>query len=436
MRKLVTGLVFILFVGGFGFLWLFSKSPEVQFQPDVKSVGAETPVKVRVASPHGVRKISGWIEQNGAHYNVFEASVPARRWSFFRDSEAPREFSFTAGKKNAAELKEGPARLVVEAVANDFAAKAVRAANDVQVNLQPPIVSADANQHYVNQGGSELVAFTIGGSWDEAGVRVGKYTFRSFPLPGKGPNERFSLFAFPWDVPSDTIPVVYARNASGTESTARFWFRLFPKQFRSRELTLDDRFLSKVTNELDPIGTGSLLDRFLKINGEMRQQNNQVLSDLRLKTEPKMLWQGPFFRLGKVESFFADSRTYLYNGKKVDQQMHLGFDLSDVQGAPVRAANSGKVIHAGPLGIYGNCVVIDHGYGLQSIYGHMRKIEVNIGDSVGKEQVLGRTGDTGLAGGDHLHYSMQVDGVQVNPLEWWDDHWIKDRILSKLPAGS
>jgi murein DD-endopeptidase MepM/ murein hydrolase activator NlpD len=277
------------------------------------------------------------------------------------------------------------------------------------------------------------VTFTVGGYWTEAGVRVGKHTFRSFPLPGgKGETERFSLFAFPWDVPADTIPVVYARNSSGAEATARFWTRVFPKQFRSRELTLDDKFLTKVVNELDPNGSGTLVDRFLKINGEMRRENNQALSDLRMKTEPRVLWNGPFFRLGKVESFFADQRTYLYNGKKVDQQMHLGFDLSDVQGAPVRAANSGKVIHAGPLGIYGNCVVVDHGFGLQSIYGHMRQIDVKPGDSVQKEQVMGRSGDTGLAGGDHVHFSLQVDGVQVNPIEWWDAHWIQDRVLSKL----
>jgi murein DD-endopeptidase MepM/ murein hydrolase activator NlpD len=333
-------------------------------------------------------------------------------------------------------LKDGPAKLLVEVVANDFAARTATSNTDIQVNTTPPIVSADGHQHYINQGGSELVTFTVSGYWTEAGVRVGKYTFRSFPLPGgKGENDRFSLFAFPWDVPADTVPVVYARNPSGAEATARFWFKVFPKQFRSRELPLDDRFLGKVVTELDPNGSGPLLDRFLKINGEMRRSNNQTLADLRLKTEPKVLWSGPFFRLGKVESFFADQRTYLYNGKKVDQQMHLGFDLSDVQAAPVKAANSGRVVFAANLGIYGNCVVVDHGYGLQSIYGHLRQIDVKVGDSVQKEQVLGRSGETGLAGGDHLHFSLQVDGVQVQPIEWWDDHWIRDRILSKLPTA-
>jgi murein DD-endopeptidase MepM/ murein hydrolase activator NlpD len=98
----------------------------------------------------------------------------------------------------------------------------------------------------------------------------------------------------------------------------------------------------------------------------------------------------------------------------------------------VPAANDGRVVLADKLGIYGNCVVVDHGYGLQSIYGHLSEFAVKAGDTVKKGQSLGRSGSTGLAGGDHLHFSMQVDGVQVNPIEWWDEHWIKDRILSKV----
>ncbi|MBC7927834.1 MAG: M23 family metallopeptidase [Bryobacteraceae bacterium] len=433
MRNLVLAGVAVVLLVLVAAGYLTSVAPAVQFQPAITAIGDATPVNLRVTSPHGVREVNIAVEQSGKRYNLFQKSNPSRRWSFFRASDEPVVISAQIGKKQAPELKEGTARLIATAVGNDFAGKTASTSTDVQIILQPPAVSADGFQHYVNQGGMELVTFITSGSWNEAGVRVGKYTFRSFPLPGKGENERFAMFAFPWDVSPETIPVVYARNTAGAEATARFWFKLFPKKFRSRELPLEDRFLTKVVAELDPNGSGSLSDRFLKINGEMRRQNNQQLADLRLKSEPKVLWQGPFFRLGKVESFFADQRTYLYNAKKIDQQMHLGFDLSDVQGAPVRAANSGRVLHSGPLGIYGNCIVLDHGYGLQSIYGHLRQIDVKPGEMIAKEQVMGKSGDTGLAGGDHLHFSMQIDGVQINPIEWWDAHWIQDRILSKLP---
>jgi murein DD-endopeptidase MepM/ murein hydrolase activator NlpD len=438
MRKLlgaIGALILVLLLAQF----LMSKTPVVQVSPAVKAIGMSTPVPVKVDSAHGVRVLTAHIEQDGRRFKVFEERQPSRRNSLFRDTQPARNWTIPVGKQYASDLRDGNAILTIEATANDMAGSTATWSGPVDVITRPPMVSADGAQHYINQGGSELVTFTASGYWTEAGVRVGKYTFRSFPMPGKtDPNssERFSLFAFPWDVPADTVPIVYAKNPSGAEATARFWFKVFPKQFRSRDLQLDDAFLQKAVSELDPNGSGELVDRFVKINSEMRRENNKYLADLRFKTEPKLLWQGPFFRIGKVESFFADQRSYLYKGKKIDQQMHLGFDLSDVQAAPVKAANAGKVIHAGPLGIYGNCVVVDHGYGLQSIYGHMRQIDVKVGDAVTKEQVMGRSGATGLAGGDHIHYSIQVDGVQVNPVEWWDDHWIRDRILSKIGGAN
>jgi murein DD-endopeptidase MepM/ murein hydrolase activator NlpD len=66
----------------------------------------------------------------------------------------------------------------------------------------------------------------------------------------------------------------------------------------------------------------------------------------------------------------------------------------------------------------------------------MSRIDVKPGDLVKKSQQMGLSGQTGMAGGDHLHFSMQVDGIQVNPIEWWDEHWIQDRILSKIGSGA
>jgi murein DD-endopeptidase MepM/ murein hydrolase activator NlpD len=434
MRKYVLLVPIVLLLAIPIALFLTSKQASIKLDPAVTVIGNETPVKLQIDSPHGLRRLTAFIEQNNQRQKIYETTEPARRFGFFRKSEPAREIILSAGKKQAPALTDGKARLIVEAVPNDLAAATAVQTRDVDVNTKPPALAVDGAQHYINQGGSELVTFTVSGYWTEAGVKVGKYTFRSFPMPGKPDNERFSLFAYPWDLPADVVPMVHARNPSGTEVTGRFWNKLFPKKFRSRDLDIDDRFLEKVDNQIEPGGTGDLITRFLRINGDMRRQNNQTLSDLRLQTANKFLWTGPFQQLGnsKVESQFADQRSYIYNGKKVDQQMHLGFDLSVTSHVNVVASNSGKILYASNLGIYGNCIVVDHGYGLQSIYGHLSEIGVKPGDMVQKGQTMGKSGATGLAGGDHLHYSMQVDGVQVNPVEWWDEHWIKDRILSKV----
>lgn len=434
MIKVILGVAIVLIlVAAPLFLFLTSTHSTVSFSSPPQAIGAATPITVHISNPHGVRWIGAHIEQNGVSKTLTESRQPPNRMTFWRSHLAPQDFHFTAGKNQAPDLKEGKARLVVDTESNDFRGSLDTASIQVEVILRPPSVAADGLQHYINQGGSELVSFTPSGSWNESGVRVGNQTFRSFPKPGS-PNERFSIFVFSWDTPSASEPLVYARNSAGAEATAHFWFKIFPKKFRARELPIDDAFLGKVVPQIDPAGTGDLLSRFLKINSEMRRENNATLANLRFKTEEKFLWTEAFLQLAnsKVESEFADVRTYVYKGKKVDQQVHLGFDLAVSQHTPVIAANAGKVVWAAPLGIYGNCIVVDHGFGLQSIYGHLSEFGVKEGDSVKRGQAMGKTGSTGLAGGDHLHFSMQIDGVQVNPVEWWDDHWIKDHIRTRI----
>jgi len=432
---LIAVVVVVIALGAF---LVLSDSTSLSLSPPVKTVGMATPVKISLSNPHGVRRVSAYLEQNGTRYAVFEKTNPAR-WFVWSRNEPPQTISFEAGKDKAPNLKEGKAQLIVEAVSNDLRSSTSTATSDVDVILTAPRVVPDDLQHYINQAGMELVTFTASGSWNEAGVKVGPHTFRSFPLPGNDPNHRFSMFAYAWDLPPDITPTVYVRNGAGTEATGRFWFKLFPKKFRERDFVLTDELMDKLVNNIDPGGTlapgPDLLTRFLKINGEMRRKNNQQLADLRFKTEEKVLWNGPFIHWGKEEANFADVRDYMYKGKKVDRQVHLGFDLSDVIGGSVKAANDGRVVWADNLGIYGNCVVLDHGYGLQSIYGHMSHIDVKVGDMVKKEGKLGIAGSTGLAEGVHVHFGMQIDGVQINPREWWDEHWIHDRILSKLQAG-
>jgi murein DD-endopeptidase MepM/ murein hydrolase activator NlpD len=180
---------------------------------------------------------------------------------------------------------------------------------------------------------------------------------------------------------------------------------------------------------------GSLLETYLVINRDLRKVNNAEIRALAGKSRPQFLWSKPFLRMAAApEAGFADHRTYTYGGRSVDQQVHLGVDMADTQNVPVPSANDGIVVMAKYLGIYGNTVIVDHGYGLMTLYGHLSSIAVKEGDAVTRSQELGRSGATGLAGGDHLHYSVLVEGTFVIPKEWWDAHWIQDRIVRKLPG--
>jgi murein DD-endopeptidase MepM/ murein hydrolase activator NlpD len=425
--KRVLAAIAVLILLVLGFVWFSGKSVDLKLARAVPAIGKDSIISVQAGGPNGVKSFSASVEQNGQGQTVYQDET--------RSKQTNRVYTFSAGKKQASFLKEGPARLILNAASNDFRGRTTTLSQDIQVVLRPPSIVADGKQHYINQGGSELVTLDLGGSWTEAGVRVGRYSAGSFPMPGQpdNSNSRFSLFPYPWDASPDTMPVAFVRNIAGTEATTTFWVKVFPKKFRESNIELNDKELQKVDSELDPEGTGSLIERFVKLNREMRRANNQQIYDLRTKTENRILWSGPFEPMkGARESYFADRRSYFYNGRKVDEQVHLGFDLAQTTNMPVLAANSGNVIYADRLGIYGNCVILDHGYTLQTLYGHMSKIAVKVGDTIQKGQAMGLSGSTGMAFGDHVHFSMLIAGIQVNPIEWWDEHWIHDRILSKI----
>jgi murein DD-endopeptidase MepM/ murein hydrolase activator NlpD len=251
---------------------------------------------------------------------------------------------------------------------------------------------------------------------------------------------RVAFFALLYDQPVDTPMHLFARDEAGNAARADFEYRTFPKPARQSTIPLDDKFLDRVvpailagTTEIKP--EGSTIDKFLAINGELRRKNAAKIASFAAQSAPELYWRGVVFHPftnSAVESAFADRRTYTYQGKEIDHQTHLGFDLASYTTTPIVAANRGKVVFAEELGIYGNCVIIDHGMGVQSLYAHLSQIGVKPGDMVDKDQQIGRSGMTGLAGGDHLHFTMLVNGQMVNPVEWWDAHWIQDRILRKL----
>jgi murein DD-endopeptidase MepM/ murein hydrolase activator NlpD len=316
----------------------------------------------------------------------------------------------------------------------------------IEVRLTPPVVNAQSQFHYINHGGSEMVVYRVTPAAAESGVRVGEYEYRGFPAAGAGvagadASLHVAFFALLWNQDSRTPITIYARDAYGNESSTQFDYRVFAKQFRASRINLDDRFMSRVVPAIlqnspdfrveDP---SDLLNSYLRINGEMRAQNDAYIASLGEETAPEVLWRGPFKQLinTAVESGFADQRDYVYEGEVVDHQTHLGFDLASTAAAPVLAANRGRIQHAGWLGIYGNCVIIDHGMGLQSLYAHLSSIDVAVGQTVDTDQQLGRSGATGLAGGDHLHFTMLLHGRAITPVDWWSGQWVEDRIVRKL----
>ncbi|MBZ5542128.1 MAG: M23 family metallopeptidase [Acidobacteriia bacterium] len=425
------------------------EGPTIQLQGQVKGLGQSTPIEFEVRDARHSIKMAELEVRQGERVFAVPVTLAAQQkassswWRFWaKRPEGKAKYQARAGRKEIPGLQEGRATLHI-VTTNDSWGRFFRGGRselflDLPVRFTPPQVQVLSFPHYVNQGGAELVVFKVSPGTTQSGVRVGDTFFPSWPVKDSMPETRLCLFAYSYNVDPATPARIVARDDAGNETVSNFVYRVFPKKFHTDTIDLKDDFMGRVvpaimsqTPELQD--EGSLLKNFLLINGQLRATDARELVAFGQKTADHFLWTVPFIRLpAKTEASFADYRTYTYNGTVVDHQTHLGFDLAGVEQMPVGAANDGVVAFAGFFGIFGNAVVIDHGCGLQSLYGHMSSIAVKEGDQVKRGQVIGRSGATGLAGGDHIHFTILLDGIPINPVEWWDPHWIHDRIEAKL----
>jgi murein DD-endopeptidase MepM/ murein hydrolase activator NlpD len=308
----------------------------------------------------------------------------------------------------------------------------------ISIDTVPPAIRVISRLHYINVGGTGLVIYRVSSDTDQSGVFVNDYYFPGFrATAGEKEGTRVCYFAIPQDMVTQPSVYLWAKDKAGNRSTTAFNYHIRKRKFRTERMNISDDFIEKVLPyfsfyPLDP--KAALLEKYLKINNDLRKKNAAFFHDLLKKCSPEKLWEGPWVALKNSAAMarFGDRRQYYYNGKLVDKQVHLGLDLASLAHSDVPASNTGRIVFAGRLGIYGQTVIIDHGQGLASSYSHLSNIAVAVGGTVHKGDTIGQTGQTGLAGGDHLHFGVLVDGVFVNPEEWCDSHWVQDNIDKKL----
>lgn len=435
----------IVFVGVAAFR--AGPAPEIVIDAALPGIGKRTPVHVEVSEPK--RGLADFrvelVQGDRVQMLAARSHEPVAPWSFWGTRSSSDALDLEVGSETSQNLVEGEATIrVVAERAGAWLRRPPATVRELAlpVKLRPPALQVLSTFTFVKQGGAEAVVYQVGPGAVRDGVQAGDAWFPGHPLPKGGEGQRFCLFAAPYDLEDGSAIRLVAVDDVGNEAHASFVDRFEKRPLKEDRIRLSDGFLERVVPPLmahtpEVRDRGTLLDNYLAINGELRAENNRTLAALKEESAAAFLWSRPFvaMRNAQVMSTFADRRTYVYEGRAVDTQDHLGFDLASVRQAEIHAANRGRVLLARYLGIYGNCVVIDHGYGLMSLYGHLSNIAVAAGDDVERAQVIGRSGITGLAGGDHLHFTMLLQGIAVDPREWWDGHWIQDRIARKLGAA-
>lgn len=438
-------------LAGLGFVALASTraspEPTVDITLEREAVGPKNGVTVRVSEPErGLSTLKVELVQGDLIKVLDEQSfTPREPWAYWGEVTSEHVTAADIGKDAIPELVEGEVALRITAGrAGNWLSSPdpVVVERKLPVRLTPPLLQPLSELIYVAQGGVEAVVYQVGETSVKDGVEIGGWFFPGYPLPNGGKQDRFALFAVPYDVDDPTNLRLVAEDELGNRAVrTSFIHKFIPRPLGRDTISLNDKFMTKVVEEILPRAKmpdkGGLLDNYLQLNGALRKKNAETLRELAAKSEPAFLWKQAFLpmRNAAVKGSFADRRTYVYADKPVDTQDHLGFDLASTTRAPIEAANDGKVVMADYFGIYGNCVVIDHGYGLMTLYAHLSSMSVQAGQTVTRGQEIARSGATGLAGGDHLHFTTLLQGLPVNPVEWWDDHWIKDRLKLKLGAA-
>ncbi len=425
-------------------LWV-GPAPIVSLDSEWPAVGRTNHVTARFSEPRsGVGRVRLELVQGGRSELLAERRPPRQAWLPLVGGSGTADAALDAvvGTDAFPWLEEG--EVVLRAVA-DRPSGVLRRVEPVvveralQVRRRPPRLELLSSQHYARQGGSGAVVYRVGDTVLRSGVRAGGSEFPGSSLPRGGLQDRFVLYAVPWDLDALAEVRLFAEDDAGNRAEQPFLDLFKPMPRRLATIEVGDAFLERVvpaiasqTEGFD--ASGSLLDQYLVINGELRRAELARIAELAASSEPGFLWSGPFLQMANtaLEANFAETRTYVYEGRAVDRQTHLGLDLASTARAPVPAPNSGRVVFAGWMSLYGNGVVIDHGSGLLSLCGHLSAVDVTVGQEVAKGQVIGVSGSTGLAGGDHVHLEIFVHGQSVDPVEWLDAKWIRDNLGTKL----
>ncbi|MFC1896107.1 M23 family metallopeptidase, partial [Thermodesulfobacteriota bacterium] len=444
---IAAGLVLFLLVVG---LWLVRRlegeAPQLSLLQEVEYIGGSFDLEGKVSDrKSGLRSLQIVLVSGNVEKVLHEASFPGEG---FPGAGAVHSEPFSISILPR-KLGLGDGKAVLRFRITDYSFRRWGEGNlthreiPVHIDTRPPGLQVLSRAHNLNQGGAGLIVYRVSEPGTENGVLVGDRFFPGYEGASASDAQiHMAFFALGYDQGPGTPMVLEALDRAGNRAVSRFPHHINARRFPEDAITVSDGFMETILPQFEaddpPPAEASLLERFLKVNRDLRARNYATTVALAKHTDRKIHWEGAFLRLpgSASRAGFADHRTYTYEGRVVDRQVHLGVDLASTSRSAVPAANAGRVAFAKELGIYGKTVFLDHGFGVLTGYSHLSRIDVSEGELVSKGHILGQTGETGLAGGDHLHFSVLVQKVFSNPIEWWDAEWIRNNLWDKIGQAS
>ncbi len=442
-RGLLTFFLLFLLAAG-GAVWFFffeNEAPQTVIHIDKPFLGRSSVFSIEARdNKSGIKSVRVTAVQGETQKILYYKDNPR---TGYRSPVGPREekAEIEVDCKKLG-LKEGPVQLVLEVT--DFSLQRWLQGNrteqrkEVTIDTEAPKIHILHSERSVTPGGTGLVIYQMDDAHATTGVLLNGHLNHAYPAAkeGRGKNIFIAYYGMPYNANVLSQFTITAVDKAANETAVPVGASFKADSKKRDTINVSDGFLNRKVPEFRqyyPEMTGDILSQYIHVNNIVRKKNAETIRDVCKKTSADKLWQGVFGRMaGSKRAGFAEYRSYLYKGKVIDHQVHLGVDIASVRQDKVKAANSGTVVYADYLGIYGKMVMIDHGQGVFSLYSHLSQIDVSPGNSVAKDDIIGLTGNTGMAGGDHLHFSMLINGVFVDPKEWWDKNFINLHIEEPL----
>jgi len=248
----------------------------------------------------------------------------------------------------------------------------------------------------------EVVMLTMESTRPLHEVRISAFD-RAFPCFGTADPLKWSGLI---GIDLDTKPGRYVVTVTGLDAdekavTVEYPVTVEPKTFATRTLTVDQQFVTPPR----------------EARARIQKESEKVRAILEA-VSPERYWAGPFVLPVPGRPISEFGKRSVYNGQP--RSPHSGTDFAGAAGTPIKAPNAGKVALAANLYYSGNTIILDHGQGLYSYFGHMSAFSVREGDPVAAGDVVGKVGATGLVTGPHLHWSVRLAGTRVDPLSLVD----------------
>lgn len=423
-----------------GIIYLYNSAMFEREQPTITVENSgywnlRAPLKIKIDDNSGLLSYKVTLQSGSENFVLADEQ--------FGEPQGSQTLELTTPKRAYA-LKNKEVTITVEARDaskwNFLAGNSSTQATTLKVDKKRPYLSTIASSYRIIKGGSAVVIFKAEDTNMESfyvETNFGK-RFKAQPFYKEG----YYVTLIAWPVTEETFrATIIATDSAGNVAKSAVPVIPYNKKYKVSHIRLSDNFLNGKVSELayayGVADDADIMGRFKYVNEEMRKNNEIVIHDITSKVSDQMVNNFPINKMyplknGQVVAHFGDHRIYSYKGETVSEAYHLGLDLASNAMSPIKSQNPAIVTYAQENGIYGNMPVLYHGLGLYTIYGHCSNVMVKEGDSLSSNATIAKTGRSGYAMGDHLHFGVLVQGIEVRPQEWMDQDWIRKSITDPM----